>query len=59
MKQHQHIRPWTDEEDEMLLEMVGDEILYRDIAAKLGRTRNSCIGRMHRLAKMLDNGNTS
>ena len=51
-----HFRgPWTHLEDEILLELVSDGMRFRKIAERIGRTRNACIGRMHRLAQRLDN----
>lgn len=51
--QNQNTRPWSQVEDDTLIDCVVDGMAYRDIAKKLNRSRNACIGRMHRLAKQM------
>lgn len=42
---------WTDQEDDILCDMISREASFRKVADTLGsRTRNACIGRMHRIA---------
>lgn len=47
-------RPWTDEEDLTLLSGRKWNLSFSRIAAMLGRTRNSCLGRHHRLMKEME-----
>ncbi len=42
-------KPWTMNEDIYLLESISEDHPTREIAAHLGRTRNSVIGRYDRL----------
>ena len=42
-------KSWTNHEDETLMCMVGYRASLSTIAAKLGRTRGSIAGRVHRL----------
>lgn len=44
-------RLWTASEDAILYEMVSDGVRFKLIGDKLNRTKNACIGRMHRLAE--------
>ena len=44
-------RFWTADEDAILLDGVADGVMYKVIGAQLGRTKNSCIGRMYRIAR--------
>lgn len=44
-------RFWTSDEDAILLDGVADGVMYKIIGAQLGRTKNSCIGRMDRIAR--------
>jgi hypothetical protein len=53
---HDLRKTWTDYEDELLLDLISEDMPFREIANHLGRTRNACIGRMSRLSKALDNG---
>jgi len=44
------VRSWSEEEDRRLMEMYEREHrVFSDICKELGRTRNACIGRYHRL----------
>lgn len=47
--QREGVTAWTDEADQVLREMWAADIKASDIGAQLGRTRNSVIGRAHRL----------
>jgi hypothetical protein len=42
-------REWTPEETNLALSMWNDKVPAKQIAEKLGRTRNAIIGRMHRI----------
>lgn len=43
------MRPWSQEEDATLRALIREGHNFREIARRLGRTRNSCIGRSHGL----------
>lgn len=47
-------RPWLPAEDDLLMDLVAEDIPFRDIAKRLGRTRNACIGRMFRIRKEIE-----
>jgi hypothetical protein len=47
-------RSWSQQEDDLLMDMVAEDLKFRDIAAQLGRSRNSCIGRMFRLREQIE-----
>jgi GcrA cell cycle regulator len=50
MEQTVHIRnPWSDAEDARLRELVAENLSYAAISALMGRNRNACIGRAHRI----------
>lgn len=38
---------WSDDETERLADMIADGFTFGGAARRLGRTRNSCIGRWH------------
>lgn len=40
--------PWTPELDERLRHLCADRLPFSEIAARLGRSRNACIGRANR-----------
>lgn len=40
---------WTQEDDARLRELVEENLSYAEIGALMGRNKNSCIGRAHRL----------
>lgn len=47
-------RPWTEQDDDLMMEMLSNEMRFREIAKRLNRTRNACIGRMHRLTQKVE-----
>jgi hypothetical protein len=42
-------RSWTQDEDDKLVELIEKGLSHSRIASELGKTRNACIGRAHRL----------
>lgn len=40
---------WTDKDDARLRELVDENLSYAEIGALMGRNKNQCIGRAHRL----------
>lgn len=40
-------KAWTDDETDRLCDMIADGWTFGAAARKLGRSRNSCIGRWH------------
>lgn len=54
-KEHKHSRPWSDDELYRMIELLDDEnITFQQIGDQLGRTKNACIGRMHRYIAKLE-----
>ena len=43
---------WTDEDDAKLRELLEQGLSYFEVSEALGRTRNACIGRGHRIGIM-------
>lgn len=53
--EYKHSRPWTDDELYRMIELLEDDtITFREIGEQLGRSKNSCIGRMHRYIAKLE-----
>lgn len=49
MGSHQNQRPFTEEEDQLMAQCAKEDMSAAQCARKLGRTRNSIIGRSHRI----------
>jgi hypothetical protein len=54
-----HKRGWSQADDDLLMDLIAEDIPFREIAPKLGRTRNACIGRWHRLYENITKGKWS
>lgn len=53
--ERKHSRPWTDAEMDLMLELLEDDTkTFQEIGEILGRTKNSCIGRMNRYIAKLE-----
>jgi hypothetical protein len=46
---HRNWNAWTDADDARLRELVAENLSYAAIGGLMGRNKNSCIGRAHRL----------
>lgn len=46
-------RPWTEEETNILCDMVADDMGFGTAAKKLGRTKNGCISKFRKIARAL------
>ncbi len=53
-EEQKHSRPWTEQEDDLMFDLVADGMSFSRIGKILGRTKNSCVGRMNRIANKLE-----
>lgn len=49
-----HPKFWSEDEDRKLCEAIGEGASFAEAGALIGRNKNMCIGRFHRLIAKLD-----
>jgi hypothetical protein len=47
-------RLWSDDDHDQLMDLIADGMKFAAAGAKLGRTKNACIGRFDRYRKQLE-----